>query len=366
LISLPVPPPNKQVFAPGIYHPDLYLWDSWSCNSAQGVDLFCLALARNDHNGNAVSPVDRNNYFFHIRHFHSDESLMGWIDQGCFQQPGQSSDGHDARNIWSGSVIDLYEAGQLFSYTGIQQGDNDHPFIQSLAIAYCDKDSKFSHGNTILCPVQDREMILNAGYYLAEGENLGYKNGEQGGPIMAWRDPFLFKDANDNLLMTWAAKATSSKGSLGLAKLTLDKQFNCSVETLYPPVTLPDDEEFSQLELPKIYHNPVENYYILCISTTNRKSEYQPQSEIVMKTRLYTSANLNEGWNPAGTHTSIVEGIQNQFGMSVLKADYRKGHLYCMAPYTENAKEELQLSFPPVFTIDLNTIGSTGTITANR
>ena len=112
-----------------------------------------------------------------------------------------ASDGHDARNIWSGGVLNLGANGKLHAYTGISQGDEDHPFIQSLAIGFCGHEEMLSHGNVILCPIRDREELLNADYYLPDANSIGSKEGEEGGPILAWRDPFLFRDHDGTLIM---------------------------------------------------------------------------------------------------------------------------------------------------------------------
>lgn len=363
MITAPIPPPATQTFSHGIVHPDLFLWDSWCCETDSGFDLYCLALAKKDGNGQPILPSERNRYFFHIRHFYSADGGDQWLDQGCVQQPGTASDGHDARNIWSGSVLNLGATEKLHAYTGISQGSEDYPFIQSIAISHCRHGEAHSKGTVVLCPVRDREQILKAGYYLPDPGSIGSKDGEEGGPILAWRDPFLFRDVDGTLMMAWAAKVAPGSGAVGLASLVMDEQYNCKVATLFPPVVLPDNNEFTQLEVPKIHFDPEAKRYILCTSTTDRQSESQPQSEVTMVMRLYYSDDLKSGWTPGGKESSVLAGVDNQFGMSVLHIDDEKNILHCFAPYTEKAGK-VQLSFPSKFLIDLAGLGKDGQIKA--
>jgi len=364
VIEPPIPPPATQLFRNGIVHPDLFLWDSWCCEADSGIDLYCLALARKDSNGQPISPSDRNSYLFHIRHFHSADGGDQWLDKGCFQKPGIASDAHDARNIWSGGVLNLGADGKLHAYTGIGQGDENHPFIQSLAIGYCGHEDTLTHGNVILCPLRDREKILKAGYYLPDQDSMGSKEGEEGGPILAWRDPFLFYDIDGTLMMAWAAKVSPDRGAVGLASLAVDEKHHCTVETLFPPVTMPDDNEYTQLEVPKVIFNSGTGKYILCVSTTNRQSESQPQSEITMVMRLYVSDALKSGWSSGATTSSIIQGTNHQFGMSIIRAEHENKILHCMAPYAEGAGATRQLTFPRGFYIDLSRLTIDDEVTA--
>jgi hypothetical protein len=54
------------------------------------------------------------------------------------------------------------------------------------------------------------------------------------------------------------------------------------------------------------------------------------------------------------------------FGMSILETDLENNLLYCLTPYTEKAGEELQLTFPPRFVVDLAQLGQDAGITAFR
>ncbi len=362
--SVPIPPPHAQAFSGAILHPDLYLWDSWCGQSDNGLDLYCLALARTQSDGQTIQPSARNQYPFHIRHFHSVDQGLNWTDRGCFQKPGQAADKHDIRNIWSGSVLDIADKGKLCAYTALQQGDDQHPFIQSLAIGFAPRGKSFSSGKVVLCPVRDRERILKAGYYLCEASCLGSKNGEAGGPILAWRDPYLFKDNKGNIMMAWAAKVSAKQPALGLAGITLNENFSCSVTELLPPTQISDGENFSQLEVPKIYFDPLEEHFKLIISTTNRQSETQAADEVQMHHHLYTSKSLTGPWLSGGTETPLLANLENLFGLSVVKADYSRRVLYCMAPYTEQAGKKLQLSFPPMFSIDLKQLGKVAQLQA--
>lgn len=351
MIFIPHSYPNK--FYNGINHPDLYLWDAWSYYDEREIHLYCLALSRLKNDGTALEPHERNDYPFHVRHFTSADNGLSWQDQGCFLKPDQVPN-FDIKTIWSGSVKPMPNGDKLVGFTGLEKGDDKLRYRQYIAFAISKDGYTVHHFNdTILSsPSTDWQKIIDKGYYLDELNRIGHMDGEENGPIMAWRDPFVFYDKNEELNMFWAAKTAPRVGVM--ARVTVaDINDVEHTTTLHPPISVPDQDQFTQLEVPKILFDDVSNTYYLMISTCNRIYENQPDSEINKEVRLYKSSSLNGPWQSLGDKILDTEHL---FGATVLKSDFKNNRLLCMAPYTEKAEQSKQLTFAPVFYIDLNTL----------
>ena len=370
---LEIPAPWPELMADGICHPQLYLWDAWSYLEGDDVHLYCLAVNRKLRDGSTLAPQKRNAYQFHIRHFLSVDEGQHWRDCGALQTPGQAVDRHDARNIWSGSVLRLPDGGVLSAYTGIRESGGGMPFVQTLGCAYsADGYSVEPGAQTLLsCPRRDSAMLREAGYYFASDADLGSDKGEEGGPILAWRDPYCFIDtlaqsdrADASVISAlWAAKADCRRPAIGWGELEKqDDQYKMS--KILPPITLPDDNLYSQIECPKVIFDTVNQRYLLLVATATRFSEDQPDSEISKKIRLYYSVTLSGPWHMAGTEQSDIAGLDNLFGMEVIRADFVRGALLCMAPYTEMAGPEKMLGFAPPFWLDITQLGKTPCLSA--
>lgn len=355
----PVPARAPEPFTNGIRHPECYLWDAWSCRLGDTIYLFTLAVNRRDANGELVSPSCRASSRFHIRQFASSDGGSSWKDLGAFQQAGTSGDGHDTRNIWSGSVLSRNVGDDVWAaYTSIHEVDAAHPFVQCLAVGRGTAGGAFEvgSGNVLLCPITDGERIEAAGYFIDRTAGLGGVSGEAGGPIMAWRDPFLFRTFDGELLMAWAAKRKNGEPAMGLAILKEENE-QLAVETLLPPVALPDAEEFTQFEIPKIYLDRVNSRYVLITATTDRRSEAQEGSEIAAVIRVYHAPSASGPWLPGGTESSVLAGADNYFGMTVLQTCDDREQFISIAPLTDQAAIDNVLTVSPRFSLDINSIG---------
>lgn len=346
-----IPDAYENKFINGINHPQLYLWDAWSYVENNMMHLYCLAVSRLKPDGTLLHPNERNNFPFHIRHFTSTDDGVSWNDEGCFLSPKEVSK-LNFHTIWSGSVELLRNGKKLVAYTGLENIDSEHRFLQNMAIGLSDNGYKLSHvdASILSSPSRDYKFITGKGYYLDERDNLGSNLGEKDGPIMSWRDPFVFYDKDDKLTLVWAAKIGPRVGAMARATLKPNGEF-FEIEELYPPVTVPDIDDFTQLELPKIVFDEVQERYYLFVASCNRLHESQPDSEIRKELRLYTSKEINGPWESLGDK---ILGKENLFGVTVLKPDFKNNRLLCMAPYTEAAQKELVLTFAPVFYIYLN------------
>lgn len=346
----PYPAPSPEKFIGAIKHPELFLWDSWLMHFKNKEHLYCLALARHDHDGSPITPGQCNDYKFHFRHFESDDNGSSWIDKGVALKAGNIPDGNDAGNIWSGGVIPIDDNRVLFGFTGISDDSPDHPFVQSinLAIGTVEGPKHFAK-KAASDPVRDRDAILDIGYYLPSLEEIGHGDGEENGPITAWRDPYFFREANGDIFAFWSAKLGPRRPAVAWGKVTLNG--NDPYLELLPPISLPDDIEYTQSEVPKICKNLVTNTYYMMISACNRMDEKQPDEEIFKQLRLYKSQSLSGPWVSYKSETNILENMDYLFGASFLNSTIYENVIHLIAPHTVKAGRGLELTFAPLRSI---------------
>lgn len=336
-------------FTNGIRHPDFYLWDAWSYQSDDLLHLFCLAIPRRDAEEKHIDPKNRNLFDFHIHHFESGDFGVTWCDAGVHRRPGMALP-YDDGNIWSGSITPI-GSKLVEAYTGIRRISEGRPFLQSLLLSVLGADGSATQAHCLLCPERDYREIREAGYYLDALEDLGSHHGECDGAILAWRDPFLFAFER-SIYMVFAAKSNANQAVMGMARLTED----LSHAVLMPPISLPDANEFTQFEVPKIAYLESLEKFILLAATTDRQSETQDEKEVSHHIRLYTAKSPLGPWVPCGRKSSIVHGVTNLFGATILGFDEPNNRIMFIAPYTSNASQALQLTFAPRFFVEIDQI----------
>ncbi len=352
-MSIPIPHPDP--FIGAIIHPTLYLWDAWSYEGADETHLYSLAVSRTDADGQVLHPSRRNERVFHVRHFLSSDGGDTWSDEGCFQEPRPGSNSYDSKTIWSGSIEPLSDGEKLVAYTGLRDSGAELQFQQSIGLATSSKGRRINqfYDEPLSCPRRDWQSITDLGYFLDDISTLGHRDGERGGPILAWRDPFVFVVQNEDIHLYWGAKVGSHKSALARA-LVERVATGFRLTKLFEPVVMPDSDDFTQLELPKVLHDESTGRYYLLISTCNRLYEGQTDAEVEKKVRLYSSTSLNGPWqSSAETGSIVLNDDSHMFGLTVLRADFENGELHCIAPYTEAAGVELGLTLSKKFTINL-------------
>lgn len=348
----PFPAPYPKTFVGAIQHPDLLLWDSWVMH-VDGIDhLYCLALARRDHDGSSITPGQCNDYQFHFRHFESSDRGASWTDKGVALKPGNIADGNDAGNVWSGGVLPLENGQVLFGFTGISDDSPDHPFVQSINFAIGTPDGPVHFADKAAShPVRDRDAILKMGYYLPSAAEIGHGDGEENGPITAWRDPYFYRQDNGDIYAFWSAKLGPRRPAVAWGKVSIDGRA-ISLELL-PPISLPDETEYTQSEVPKICKNLATDTYYMMISACNRMHETQPDEEIFKQLRLYKSASLSGPWEPYKSGSNILENMDYLFGASFLDATVTENVVQLIAPHTVKAGRTLELTFAPIKTLTI-------------
>ena len=347
-------PSYGKMFENGIRHPLLYLWDAWSYMEANVIHLYCLAIARTKPDGTPLLPSERNDFPFHIRHFTSEDMGKSWKDEGCFLEPKMVPRQQKCRTIWSGSVEVLQDGNKLVAFTGVEDVDADHNFLQTIVLASSNDGYKINQIATtaLSSPRRDWQAITNKGYYLDVPEKLGSNGGEGDGPILGWRDPFIFIDGDETINLFWGAKLGPRENALARAVLEKDGPLY-KMTKLYPPATVPDGSEFTQLELPKVLHDEKKGLYYLMISSCNRLYEGQSDTEVDKGVRIYKSNTLEGPWKSMGDK---ILSSENLFGPTVLKPDYENNRLLCIAPYTDAVEDSLSLTFSSPFYVYLDSL----------
>jgi hypothetical protein len=349
-----VPPLHDDVFTDGICHPALWLWDSWFARGDEELNLYCLALARSETNGTPITPAQRNDHSFHVRRFSSNDAGRSWRDRGAALLPGAAKDGSDHDNIWSGSAICLPEGcskeAWLHAYTGISHLGPDRSFVQSLLFSGGTLEGpRHLPVRASSHPVRDREAIVAAGYYLPESNIIGANRGEEDGPILAWRDPFVFRDG-ERIGVLWSAKSSPRTPVIGHGTLKLeDGDWKLD---LRPPIILPDSGIFTQAEVPKLARHMPSGDWLMLVSACDRLYENQPASEITKNLRLYRASTIEGPWRAALTNGPVLPGLAHSFGASFLSDRVEGNTLRLITPITENATEPLVIA--PVRTVEVD------------
>lgn len=122
---------------------------------------------------------------------------------------------------------------------------------------------------------------------------------------------------------------------------------------LHPPVRVPDSDEFTQLELPKVLYDKENDLFYLMISTCNRLYEGQSDQEVDKGVRMYKSESIGGPWELLG---GKILGSERLFGPTVLSADFKNNRLLCIAPYTDAAERKLSLTFCSPFYVYLDNL----------
>ena len=318
-------------------------------SSDGALHLYCLALSRTDLNGFPILPPQRNDHAFHVRHFRSDDAGATWRDLGVAVEPGNTVDGADARNVWSGSVLADGSGSTLFGYTGIRDISPERPFLQTICIGRGDTPAEMTMPPTgaISCPLRDYDQITELGYYLGPRDRLGDRSGEEGGPIMAWRDPYLVRDHSGELNAFWSAKIAPTVPAIARARLA-EGTDGVTLAELLPPIELPDAASYTQSEVPKLYFDAGARCWLMLVSACDRMFEGQPDTDVKLQQRLYSSATLSGAWSPALETGSLLPELEFIFGASLVAHDLSKGTLSVLGPFTEQAGQDRQLSFPGI------------------
>ena len=343
----PLPPPARAPFVGGIDHPALWLWDAWLAEGPGGLDLFTLALSRTDAGGQPIPPERRDDFPFHVRRFRSADGGATWRDEGVFLTPGGGVAGASAHNVWSGGA--LRRERLLFGFTGVRAPGPARRYLQSICLAEGAGEGTLRTEDASLLsdPERDYDAIRAAGYFLGPRETLGSDAAEAGGPILAWRDPFLIADG-EGLLVFWSAKVAPAVPAIAWGRAVRGTE-GWRLERLRAPITLPDADGFTQAEVPKLYR--AGGGWRLLVSSCDRLSEDQPAEDVTKALRLYASDALEGPWRPAYAEGSVVPGAEGLFGGALTAVGADTATL--IAPWSDLEPDPRRFRFAPPRTIPL-------------
>ncbi|MCQ8184624.1 hypothetical protein [Parvularcula maris] len=345
--TVPVPPPSRELFREGIKHPKLWLWDAWTYQDREELHLFTLALSRLNAEGAPIRPSQRNDYPFHVRRFVSKDEGRSWQDLGAYLQPSDDPASVSHHNVWSGSAH-LKGGNLLFGFTGVRRAGRDCPFIQSICAFEAPAMGRAHPDMAVVLsdPERDYGEILRKGYYLGPKDSLGSALGEEGGPILAWRDPFFVEEEPDVYRVYWAAKTGPSEPAVAQARV-VRRNGVLELDTLLEPIVPPDAQDYTQSEVPKVYQDPKDGSLLMLTSTCNRLREDQPDEEVSKELRLFRAPGFDGPWEPYSAEGAVLPGTRHLFGGEFGLIDHHAGRATLIAPNTEMASSELQLTFAP-------------------
>ncbi len=238
-------PPNA-AYPPGVYAvPGQYIWDSWIVDDHGTLDRYALSAPKKGY-----TPNERHEHAF-IRRAVSTDGGRTWQDRGPVITPQPKGTWPDLV-VWTSSVLLRKDArGRkefLMFITGRSKEDGE---TQRIGLTRSSDGQHFSVPKVILNP------SARLGYDITNGDGI----------IMAWRDPFVFRDPADGRWnMFFSAKSKDACGvirpTVGHAVATDDTLAHWK---LLPPLKLP--QYYHQVEVPyMLYH---QKRYYLFVSTQN-------------------------------------------------------------------------------------------------
>ena len=220
-------------------------WDNFVIEAAEGV-LHRYALS-------ATEGLEQERHRqAALRHAVSTDDGVNWQDLDVVLEASQDGSWPDLV-IWGSNGVyrDVPGGGKefLLFVTGRSKADGE---LQRIGLAKSDDGHKFSRPKVVLDPTP----------------RMGYDITDDDGILMAWRDPFVFRDHEDDRWhMLFAAKAAMPAGPpIATVGHAIAQDDDLEQWELQPPLQLP--RHYRQLEVPSLVQRP--GRYYLFVSTQNR------------------------------------------------------------------------------------------------
>jgi len=190
-----------------------------------------------------------------LRHAVSTDDGVNWQDLDVVLKANNDGTWPDLV-IWGSNGVyrDVPDGGKefLLFVTGRSKADGE---LQRIGLAKSANGQNFSRPKVVLDPTP------KMGYDITDSDRI----------IMAWRDPFVFRDHQDDRWhMLFTAKAAMPAGTpLATVGHAIAQDDDLEQWELQPPLQLP--RHYRQLEVPSLVQRP--GRYYLFVSTQNRPLE---------------------------------------------------------------------------------------------
>ena len=174
-----------------------------------------------------------------LRHAVSTDDGLNWQDLDVVLEASRDGRWPDLV-IWGSNGVyrDVPGGGKefLLFVTGRSKADGE---LQRIGLAKSSNGHDFSRPKVVLDPTS----------------RMGYDITDDDGIIMAWRDPFVFRDHDDRWHMLFAAKAARPAGPpIATVGHAIAKDDDLEQWELQPPLQLP--RHYRQLEVPSLAQAP--------------------------------------------------------------------------------------------------------------
>ena len=267
----------------GVYKVDGFdTWDNFVIEAAEGV-LHRYALS-------ASKGLEQKRHLqAALRHAVSTDDGVNWQDLGVVLEASQDGSWPDLV-IWGSNGVyrDVPGGGKefLLFVTGRSKADGE---LQRIGLAKSDDGHKFSRPKVVLDPTPE----------------MGYDITDDDGIIMAWRDPFVFRDHEDGRWhMLFAAKAAMPAGPpIATVGHAIAQDDDLEQWELQSPLQLP--RHYRQLEVPSLVQHS--GRYYLFVSTQNRPEETDNAAKQAAF-RGYVAPSLLGPWEFIYGETDLIYG----------------------------------------------------------
>ena len=223
-----------------------------------------------------------------LRHAVSTDDGLNWQDLDVVLEASRDGRWPDLV-IWGSNGVyrDVPGGGKefLLFVTGRSKADGE---LQRIGLAKSSNGHDFSRPKVVLDPTS----------------RMGYDITDDDGIIMAWRDPFVFRDHDDRWHMLFAAKAARPAGPpIATVGHAIAKDDDLEQWELQPPLQLP--RHYRQLEVPSLAQRP--GRYYLFVSTQNRPEETDNAAKQAAF-RGYVAPSLLGPWEFIYGETDLIYG----------------------------------------------------------
>lgn len=300
--------------------PDLFVWDNWVLfDPVVGLwRRFFLAAPREGY-----TPEERHDQA-RVWHESSSDGRQ-WRNPQKVLDVG-SPGAPDDQAVWSGCA--LRRGGELhLFYTARGRGDHIPQTIK-LARSPADGTPQFTKDPQPVLPPQ-----THPAYDTAEGDGI----------LMAWRDPYVFRDpVSGDWYMAFAAKHAGGHpaGCVGLARASDEDYPHFQ---LVEPLALP--REFTQVEVPSLIHRG--GWYYCFINTADRVGG--PEELAGRAVRGYRSRQLSGPWEPVTGDGLLFDASQSIYAVHVFSAG---DDGFCATGFYTETHPQYPLQFTPLIDVD--------------